>query len=108
VPVIVNELALTLITESVDFHRGIFLLKCLFTPFVIAALLLFCVRMYLNDLYISIPDRLLISVALAQVRSGVFQTTIHFFLFVSATPCASPSPWPSIFSEYSFLARHPV
>ncbi len=67
VPIVVNELALTLISESRQFHRGVFLLKCLFTPFVIGALLLFCVRMYLNDLYISIPDRLLIAVALAQV-----------------------------------------
>jgi hypothetical protein len=65
-PVSVNVVALTLITESKDYHRGIFLLKCLSTPFVIGALLLFCVRMYLNDLYISIPDRLLIAVALAQ------------------------------------------
>ena len=71
VPIVVNELALTLISESRQFHRGIFLLKCLFTPFVIGALLLFCVRMYLNDLYISIPDRLLIAVALAQIVQNI-------------------------------------
>ena len=70
-PVTVKVLALTLIAENRDFHRGIFLLKCLFTPFVIGALLLFCVRMYLNDLYISIPDRLLISVALAQIVQNI-------------------------------------
>ena len=52
VPVVVNELSLTLISESKMFHRGIFLFKCLFTPFVIGSLLLFCVRMYLNDLVI--------------------------------------------------------
>ena len=34
-PVTVNVLSLTLVTESTDFHRGLFLLKCLFTPFVI-------------------------------------------------------------------------
>jgi hypothetical protein len=27
---------------------------------------------------------------------------------VSTAPCASPPPWPSIFSNYSFLAHHPV
>ena len=70
-PVVVTELALTLITESKEFHRGIFLLKCLFTPFVVGALLLFCVRMYLNDLYISIPDRLLIAVAFAQIVQNI-------------------------------------
>jgi hypothetical protein len=26
----------------------------------------------------------------------------------SATPCASPAPWPSIFSDYSFWVYHPV
>jgi hypothetical protein len=30
------------------------------------------------------------------------------FFGESATPYASPSPWPSIFSNYSFLVRHTV
>lgn len=37
-----------------------FYLKCLSTPFVLTALVWFVVRMYLNDLYVSIPDRLVI------------------------------------------------
>jgi hypothetical protein len=27
---------------------------------------------------------------------------------VSATPCASPPPWPTIFSDYSFRVHHLV
>jgi hypothetical protein len=34
---------------------------------------------------------------------------VHKSFFVgSATPCASPPLWPSIFSDYSFWAYHPV
>jgi hypothetical protein len=29
-------------------------------------------------------------------------------IFGSATPCAFPPPWPSIFSHYSFFVHHPV
>ena len=62
---------LTLVMESRDFHTCLFYLKCIFTPFVVAALIWFFVRMYLNDLYISIPDRLLIACALAQCVQNV-------------------------------------
>ena len=40
-------------------------LKCSFVPLVAAGLAWFVVRLYLNDLYISIPDRLLAASALA-------------------------------------------
>jgi hypothetical protein len=33
---------------------------------------------------------------------------VHNVLFWSATPCASPPPWPSIFSDYSFWVHHLV
>jgi hypothetical protein len=33
--------------------------------------------------------------------------SVNFF-FWSATPCASPPPWPSIFSDYSFWVHHLV
>ena len=35
------------------------------------ALIMFCIRLYLNDLYVSIPDRLLITCALAQTLHNV-------------------------------------
>jgi hypothetical protein len=34
--------------------------------------------------------------------------TLGFICFWSANPCASPPPWPSIFSNYSFWVRHLV
>jgi hypothetical protein len=30
------------------------------------------------------------------------------FIFGSATPCASPPPWTSIFSDYSFWVHHSI
>jgi hypothetical protein len=42
---------------------------------------------------------------------GFLNIAIVFFADIfwgSATPCASPSPWQSIFSNYSFRAHHPV
>jgi hypothetical protein len=35
-------------------------------------------------------------------------TCNFFFGGGAATPCASPPPWPSIFSDYSFLVHHPA
>jgi hypothetical protein len=29
-------------------------------------------------------------------------------LFWASDPCASPPPWPSIFSDYSFQVQHPL
>eukprot|EP00095_Tigriopus_kingsejongensis_P004819 maker-scaffold769_size100554-snap-gene-0.17 protein:Tk04819 transcript:maker-scaffold769_size100554-snap-gene-0.17-mRNA-1 annotation:"protein wntless" len=51
---------LTVVTEDAAYHWCVFYLKCTFTPAILTALLWFCMRMYLNDLFISIPDRLLI------------------------------------------------
>ena len=39
--------------------------------FFTGALIMFCIRLYLNDLYVSIPDRLLITCALAQTLHNV-------------------------------------
>ena len=41
------------------------------TPFVMTALVWFVVRMYLNDLYISIPDRILVVAALEQLVQNI-------------------------------------
>ena len=41
------------------------------TPFVMTALVWFVVRMYLNDLYISIPDRILVVAAMAQFIQNI-------------------------------------
>ncbi|TRY75853.1 hypothetical protein TCAL_00615 [Tigriopus californicus] len=86
---------LTLIVEDGMYHSCIFYMKCAFTPFVVTALLWFCIRMYLNDLFISIPDRLLITSALA--------------LFVQNIPCeviASqwPEPYVKLLDEMAYLA----
>ena len=45
--------------------------QCVATPFVMTALVWFAVRMYLNDLYISIPDRLLVVAAMAQLLQNI-------------------------------------
>jgi hypothetical protein len=36
----------------------------------------------------------------------LLQSSQKLGLFGSATPCASPIPWPSIFSDYSFCVHH--
>ena len=58
---------LTLARETDSFHRTFFYAKCLFTPLVMMALIWFMVRLCLNDLYVTIHDRLLITASLAQV-----------------------------------------
>ena len=62
---------LTLARETDSFHRTYFYAKCLFTPLVMMALVWFMVRLCLNDLYVTIHDRLLITAALAQVSETV-------------------------------------
>ena len=62
---------LTLVVESKSHHVFLFYLKCIATPFVMTALVWFVVRMYLNDLYISIPDRILVVAAMAQLLQNI-------------------------------------
>ena len=59
---------LTLAKETDSYHRTYFYTKCLFTPLVVMALVWFMVRLCLNDLYVTIHDRLLITAGLAQVK----------------------------------------
>ena len=66
-PVVVKEISLTLVVEDDSFHTAMFYLKCFCVPFILGALVMFGIRLYLNDLYVSIPDRLLITCAFAQV-----------------------------------------
>merc|ERR1712223_1980569 len=70
-PALIKEISLTVIVEDDNFHAALFYLKCLCVPFVLGALIMFCIRLYLNDLYVSIPDRLLITCALAQTLHNV-------------------------------------
>jgi hypothetical protein len=60
-----------LVAESASFRVCVFYAKCALAPFVAAALVFFCVRLYLNDLYIAIPDRMLIAAAMAQLVRDV-------------------------------------
>jgi hypothetical protein len=62
---------LTLVVESKSHHVFLFYLKCISTPFLLTALVWFIVKMYLNDLYISIPDRILILAAMAQFLQNI-------------------------------------
>ena len=62
---------LTLVRETEDFHRLYFYLKCFFTPLVLVSLVWFMVRLCVNDLYVTIHDRLLITVGLAQVLNNI-------------------------------------
>ena len=59
---------LTLARETDDYHKTYFYVKCLFSPLVVMALVWFMVRLCLNDLYVTIHDRLLITASLAQVK----------------------------------------
>ena len=71
---------LTLITEISQFHTALMIAKCIFTPFILAALGLFCVRTYQNDLYVTIPDRLLITSAFAIVLHNIpLEVLIEYF-----------------------------
>jgi uncharacterized membrane protein YhdT len=58
---------LTVVTETEAFHEVRFYIKCLFTPLILLSLVWFMVRLCVHDLYISIPDRLLITASLAQM-----------------------------------------
>ena len=62
---------LTLLIESESYHKSLFYMKCLMTPLVLSALVWFSVRLYMHDLYISIPDRLLIASAIAQILFNI-------------------------------------
>ena len=62
---------LTVARETAAYHRACFYLKCLFTPLVVMALVWFMVRLCLNDLYVTIHDRLLMTAGLAQVLANV-------------------------------------
>jgi len=63
--------ALTVVRETDSFHRVYFYLKCLFTPLVLLGLVWFMVRLCVNDLYVTIHDRLLITAGLAQVVNNI-------------------------------------
>lgn len=63
--------SLTLLTETSEFHSALMIAKCIFVPFLILALCLFCIRTYLNDLYVTIPDRLLITSAMAIILHNI-------------------------------------
>ena len=62
---------LTVVRETESFHRVYFYVKCLFTPLVLLGLVWFMVRLCVNDLYVTIHDRLLITAGLAQVVNNI-------------------------------------
>ena len=57
----------TIVTETASFHELRFYIKCLFTPLILVAFVWFMVRLCVHDLYVSIPDRLLMTASLAQL-----------------------------------------
>ena len=62
---------LTVVRESQDYHHFVFYIKCFFTPLILASLVWFMVRLCINDLYVTIHDRLLITAGLAQILANV-------------------------------------
>ena len=62
---------LTVVRESADYHHFVFYIKCFFTPLILASLVWFMVRLCINDFYVTIHDRLLITAGLAQVLANV-------------------------------------
>ena len=62
---------LTVVRESHAYHHLVFYIKCFFTPILLASLVWFMVRLCINDFYVTIHDRLLITAGLAQVLVNV-------------------------------------
>ena len=62
---------LTVVRESHHYHHAVFYIKCGFTPLILASLVWFMVRLCINDFYVTIHDRLLITAGLAQVLANV-------------------------------------
>ena len=62
---------LTVVRDTEEFHKIYFYIKCLFTPLVLVSLVWFMVRLCVNDLYVTIHDRLLITAGLAQVLNNI-------------------------------------
>lgn len=62
---------LSVVRESQEYHQFVFYAKCFFTPVLLACLVWFVIRLCINDLYVTIHDRLLITAGLAQVLVNV-------------------------------------
>jgi len=67
---------LTVVKETQEYHHLVFYTKCFFTPILLACLVWFVVRLCINDLYVTIHDRLLITAGLAQVLVNVPSETL--------------------------------
>ena len=71
---------LSVVTESVLFHEIRFYTKCIFIPLILVSLIWFMVRLCTNDLYVNIPDRLVITAAIAQLITNLpLEMIINFF-----------------------------
>ena len=62
---------LSTVSESQRFHQVRFYTKCVFSPLILVSLVWFLVRLCMNDLYITIPDRLVITAALAHLINNL-------------------------------------
>ena len=62
---------LSIITETQGFHELRFYIKCVFLPLLLFSLVWFMVRLCRNDLYVNIPDRLVITAGLAQLVNNI-------------------------------------
>jgi uncharacterized membrane protein YhdT len=67
---------LSVVRETQEYHLLVFYTKCFFTPILLACLVWFVVRLCINDLYVTIHDRLLITAGLAQVLVNVPSETL--------------------------------
>lgn len=67
---------LSVVRETQEYHHLVFYTKCFFTPILLACLVWFVVRLCINDLYVTIHDRLLITAGLAQVLVNVPSETL--------------------------------
>ena len=69
-PATVNS-QLTLVRDTARYHQLAAYTRCLAAPLLLLALTWFTVRLCLTDLYIAIPDRLLMTAGLAQLAANV-------------------------------------
>ena len=62
---------LTVISESDLFHQLKFYMKCTFSPIILFCLIWFLIKLCFNDLYVNIPDRLIITASVVQILGNI-------------------------------------
>lgn len=65
------ESQLSIVHQTSIYNQLKFYMKCIFSPIILFSLIWFLVRLCYNDLYVNIPDRLIITAALNQLLANI-------------------------------------